>query len=110
MSLTSTRAMRRPSPDFSYPSANVKAEKTSHTVELDQPVNIHLMASSGALNFGFANSFAPNSTQGASAATIAEPISPVAAKGNDSTISAVMVPAKMAKKYHACCSRPVGVG
>src|ERR1035437_4063676 len=68
------------------------------------------MASSAALNFGLAKSLGPNNTQGASTAITADPISPVAANGNDSMISAVMMPAKMAKKYQACCSRPEGAG
>jgi response regulator of citrate/malate metabolism len=72
----------------------VNAVKTSHTVLLDHPDRSHLMASSGALNIGSASSLALKRARGASNAMAVAPMTPTAGKGNGSTTSPALVPAK----------------
>ena len=63
------------------------------------------MAASGALNFGLASSCALYMTHGANTVITIEPISPVAGNGNDSIISAKMVPTKIDSVYYVIGDR-----
>src|SRR6476659_1791990 len=60
--LTSTSAIRRPSPVFSYPIAKTKAPKISHTVLLMKPESVHFRASVGNLNAGSARCTGENTS------------------------------------------------
>ena len=91
-------AIRRPRPDFSYPSANTKAAKISHTVVLPKPDSAQRADSAG------------EASTSLSAAASETAIKPVAAAGIGSRTSAVTVPANTAKNRHAESVSPAGVG
>src|SRR5205823_9121607 len=88
----------------------MNAPKTSQTVPLEKPVSAKRSDSSASLKPGFASSARPNSTHGDSTVTAVRPISPIAGAGSGSVTRPAMTPAKIAKKYHACGSSPVGAG
>src|SRR5438128_44186 len=88
----------------------MKAPTTSHTVLLEKPESAHFSVSSTSLKPGFANSALPNSTQGASTVVLTTPMRPITGAGNGSVTSPAITPAKMAKKYQACGSSPLGAG
>ncbi len=87
----------------------MKAAKISHTVEFEKPDSAQVRPALAGLNPALASSAGPNRTYGARIVTSATPIRPMAAPGSGSSIRPTMTPAKMAKKYHACCARPSGV-
>src|ERR1019366_4699669 len=88
----------------------MKAVKTSHTVLLAKPASAQLIAAFVALNPGLASSAGLNSAHFERTATIVAPIKPTAGHGSGSNTSPAMTPAKIEKKYHACCGRPPGAG
>ena len=88
----------------------MKAPKISQTVLLENPDSAQVRAAFAGLKPSLAISAGENSTQGASTVTSVTPMRPMAPPGSGSTIRPTMTPAKMAKKYQACCGRPSGAG
>ena len=88
----------------------MKAAKISQTVEFEKPDSAQVSPALAGLKPALARSAGPNRTYGASTVTSATPIRPIAAPGSGSSTRPTMTPAKIAKKYHACCARPSGGG
>src|SRR3954467_11130913 len=84
----------------------MNAPKISQTVAFEKPDNPQVSAAFAALNPGLASSAGLNSTQGESTVTVVTPMMPIAPSGNGSKLRPTMTPAKIAKKYQACCGRP----
>src|SRR3954465_5675402 len=84
----------------------MNAPKISQTVAFEKPDNPQVRAAFAALNPGLASSAGLNSTQGESTVTVVTPMMPIAPPGNGSRMRPTMTPAKIAKKYQACCGRP----
>src|SRR5512146_45992 len=88
----------------------MKAPKINHTVLLEKPDKAQVSEALVGLNPGLARSAGPYSTHGASSVASVTPIKPMAPPGNGSNIKPTITPAKIAKKYHACCASPGGAG
>src|SRR3954467_6672230 len=88
----------------------MKAPKISHTVVLEKPESAQANAARASLNPGFASCSGLKKTQGDSTVTTVTPMRPIAPPGSGSNMRPTMTPAKIAKKYQACCGSPAGVG
>src|SRR5687768_12054784 len=88
----------------------MNAPKINQTVEFEKPESAQVRAAFVGLKPDLASSAGPYSTHGASSVTIVTPIRPMAPPGKGSNIKPTITPAKIAKKYQACCAKPAGAG
>ena len=94
---TSNKASRRPSPDRSYPSANMNAAKMSQTVPLLNPERAQDKDAEEGLKPGLARSLGLKSAHLDRSAIRVTPMSPISAPGMGSKTRATTTPAKIAK-------------
>src|SRR5580704_9172128 len=88
----------------------MNAPKISHTVGLLYPDSAHARAALGGRKPGSDNCWGLNSTNRGNTATSVRPVIAMAAPGKGSRTKPTITTAKMEKKYHACCGKPVGTG